>query len=161
MTKNIEHLIKDISKIDLEDIRSDWQWKLTDQKDIVIVSLMGDIFLTGNNDEINWPETGTGRLRSVAKNLEEFESLLNNQTLVDSWLLPSLIKQLSNQGKIPNENEVYSFKIMPALGGGYSIDNFDTTDISVHFSITGQIHQQIKDLPDGTRINNVGIVRHF
>ncbi|MGO8056009.1 hypothetical protein, partial [Rhizobium leguminosarum] len=86
-----------------EDIRSDWQWKLTDQKDIVLVSRIGDIFLLGNTNEINWLETGTGRLTKVAENLTEFESHLNNQSNIDNWFLPALIEQLSGQGKIPKE----------------------------------------------------------
>jgi hypothetical protein len=53
MTQNFQHLVKDLSKIDLEDICSDWQWKLVDQKSVALVTLMGDMFLVGKNAEIN------------------------------------------------------------------------------------------------------------
>ena len=44
---------------------------------------------------------------------------------------------------------------MPVLGGDYSLENFEMTDISVHFSITGQICSQVKDLPERTRIGKI------
>jgi hypothetical protein len=42
---------------------------------------------------------------------------------------------------------------MAVLGGTYDIDNFLPTDMSVHFTFTGQICEQIKELPHGTKIN--------
>jgi hypothetical protein len=159
MPLDFKHLIKDINKIDLEDICSDWQWGLEGQKSVALVSCIGDMFLIGKNGTINWLDTGVGQITKVAENLEEFEILLGNEHNIDNWFLPPLVEQLIEQGKILKENEVYSFKIIPALGGSYSIDNFEVTDISVHFSMTGQIHQQIKDLPDGIRINKVTVVR--
>ena len=34
-------------------------------------------------------------------------------------------------------------------------DNFEPTNIYIHFAFAGQIHEQIKDLPVGTKINKV------
>jgi len=50
------------------------------------------------------------------------------------------------------EGQLYSYKILPIIGGDYSVDNFEPMDIEVHFSFTGQIHKQIKDLPSGTKV---------
>jgi Domain of unknown function (DUF1851) len=41
---------------------------------------------------------------------------------------------------------------MPMLGGEYSVENIEPVDISVHFALAGQICEQIKDLPDGTKV---------
>jgi hypothetical protein len=64
-----------------------------------------------------------------------------------------LVEQLITAGKTLKESEVYSFKQMPVIGGEYSVDNIEPTDMSVHFAFTGQISEQIKDLPDGTKVN--------
>jgi len=154
MTFEFQQLIKDTNKIDLEDICSSWQWCLTDQKSVALVSSVGDIFLVGKDDTINWLDTSVGQISKIANNIEHFEQLLNDEENIDNWFLATLVEQLINNGKTLKENEVYSFKVLPALGGEYSVDNLEITDISVHFSTTGQIHEQIKDLPDGMRINN-------
>jgi predicted transcriptional regulator len=36
-----------------------------------------------------------------------------------------------------------------------AIKNFPFWDIEVHFELSGQIHKQIKDLPDGTKVKIV------
>jgi hypothetical protein len=33
--------------------------------------------------------------------------------------------------------------------------NFEPTDLAVHFGMLGQIHAQIKDLPEGTPIGEI------
>lgn len=149
--------LKDLSKIDVSDICSEWQWLLDNQKEVLLVSAIGDMFLLGNDNSVYWLETGTGELTCVAENLEEFQGHLANEQLADNWFLPELINQLVSNGLTLKENQVYSFKIPPVLGGDYSIDNFEATDISVHFSITGQMNKQIWDASNGTGIDEVVI----
>jgi hypothetical protein len=45
-----------------------------------------------------------------------------------------------------------SFIIPPALGGQYTIENTAILSITEHYSVYASIHQQIKDLPDGTQV---------
>ena len=153
MSLEFKQLIKDTNKIDLEDICSSWQWCLSDQKTILFVSCVGDMFLVGNDDTVNWLDTSVGQIKKVADSLKQFEQLLNDDENIDNWFLTTLVEQLVDNGKTLKENEVYSFKKLPVLGGEYSIDNLEVTDISVHFGLTGSIAEQIKDLPDGTKVN--------
>ena len=155
MRLSIQQLTKDTRNVDLEDICSCWQWCLTDQKAVALISNVGDMFLIGKDDTINWLDTGTGELKKIAENVQQFEQLLNDETNIDNWFLPRLVEQLIESGKILKENEVYSFKVLPVLGGDYSIDNLEPIDISVHFAFTGQICEQLKDLPEGTKINSI------
>ena len=153
MPIEFQQLIKDTNKIDLEDICSSWQWCLSEQKSVVFVSCAGDMFLVGKDNAINWLDTSIGQIKKIADSLEEFEQLLHDDENVDNWFLATLVAELINKGMILKENEVYSFKKLPALGGEYSVDNLEITDISVHFGLTGNIAEQIKDLPDGTKVN--------
>jgi hypothetical protein len=155
MTVTFQQLTRDTNKVDLVDICSSWQWRLTDQKSIALISSIGDMFLIGNDDTINWLDTSTGELKKIANGIQQFEQLLTDEANIDNWFLVTLVEQLIANGKTLKDNEVYSFKILPALGGDYSVDNLEPTEISVHFAMTGQIHEQIKDLPDSTKINKV------
>ena len=150
-------LVKDMSKIDVLDICSEWQWLLGNQTAVILVSSIGDMFLLGNDDSIYWLETGTAELTCVAQNIEEFEALLKKEEIVDNWFLPELISQLIEKGVTLKENQVYSFKVPPILGGEYTLDNFEATDMSVHFSISGQINKQVWDARDGTPVNDISI----
>ena len=155
MLIKLSHLIKDINKINTKDICSDWQWLLDSQNQVVLVTAIGDMFLLGNDKAVYWLDTGMAELNFVAENLDEFQNLLGDQETIDTLFLSDLVNRLIEEGKILKENQVYSFKTLPILGGDYSTENFDTTDISVHFSICGQIHKQLWDAQEGTKLNSV------
>lgn len=151
-------LIKDINKTDLDDICSSWQWCLTGQKAVALISCAGDLFLIGDDETINWLDTSLGQITKIANNLDQFAHLLEDESNLNNWFLAPMVESLILRGKTLQENEVYSYKILPSLGGTYSIDNMEVTDMSVHFNITGQLQEQIKDLPDGTSINKINFI---
>jgi hypothetical protein len=46
----------------------------------------------------------------------------------------------------------FTIRGRPNAYGEYEPNNFKLTDIEAHFELSGQIHTQINDLPDGTKI---------
>ena len=157
MTIDFRQFIKKISKIDLEDICSDWQWLLKNKYSPIVVSCSGDIFLSDNEGAISWLDTGTGQLKKISESAEQFFLALEDIDNIENWLLASTVLDLIESGLVLKENEVYSYKLMPILNGNYSAANFEATDISVHLSITGQTCRQVINLPQATRINKVVI----
>lgn len=153
MTLTLGQLTKDITNVNIEDILSSWQWRVPDMKALVTISCLGDIFLLGNDDNIYWLQTDTGDFTKIANSLEQYQQFLNDEEKIDNWFIPLLVEKLLTIGKILKENEVYSYKKLPVIGGDYSVDNIDPTDMSVHFAFSGQICEQIKDLPDGTKVD--------
>ncbi len=153
MTLTLGQLAKDITNVDIDDIFSCWQWHLGEMKSLLTISLLGDLFLLGNDEAVYWLQTDTGVLTKIAGDLEQYHEFLTDEDKIDHWFLPLLIEKLLNSEKTLKENEVYSFKKLPAIGGDYSVDNMEPTDMSVHFAFSGQICEQIKDLPDGTKVN--------
>ena len=145
-------LIVDSQDIDLEDICSCWQWKLEGSKSPVLISKLGDMFLIGDDNCIYWLQTDSGDLTKIADNLKHFEQMLQEDKNLDQWFLPALLDKLVNAGKLLGKNQVYSYKKLPVIGGEYSFENIDPLDISVHFAFSGQICEQIQNLPDGTKV---------
>ena len=86
MTVDYNQFIKDITKIDLNDICSDWQWLLNNQYSPIMVSLSGDMFLVDENAAIFWLDTGKGKLKEIAESIEEFKSALEDLDNIDEWL---------------------------------------------------------------------------
>lgn len=153
MPSKFEDLTVDPEHLDVEDICSAWQWRIREQKSLMLVSKMGDVFFLGKDEGIYWLRTDTGDLQKVAENLNQFEFLLGQEENLDNWFLPDLIEQLETAGKKLGPNQVYSYKRMPVIGGDYSVENIEPTDIGVHFSFSGQICEQIQNLPEGTKLN--------
>jgi hypothetical protein len=141
-------LVKDKSTLDITRICSAWSWLLHAQEDVLHVSLAGDLFFIGQNDEINWLETGTGNLIRVADSEKEFNELCLEEENLNRWFLASLIDDLIDSGLVPLDGEVYSYYLMPQMGGEYSLENIRCLDLYQHFELTGIISEQTKDLPD-------------
>jgi len=153
MTLTINQLTKEISSIDIEDILSCWKWKVADVKAVAAMSVIGDLFLIGQDNAVYWLQTDGGAFTKVADDLQQFRPHLNDDDKVDNWFLALLVEQLLAAGKTLKENEVYSFKKPPVLGGDYSAGNIEPTDMSILFGFAGQISEQIKDLHQGTKVN--------
>jgi hypothetical protein len=141
-----------LSNIDTEDIKSCWEWLLKDISQILMISKLGDMFLEGNDKAVYWLATEIGELNKIADDVPSFRRLLQDENNIEEWFLPLFIKELIAKGMILKPDEVYSYKLLPVMGGEYAVDNIEPTNISVHFAITGQILEQIKKLPSGTQV---------
>jgi hypothetical protein len=153
MSLHLDDLTIDISSLDLADLRENWKWLIADMTQVLIISKLGDMFLQGKNEAIYWLDTGAGLLTQIAGSINEFDSLLKEDDNINEWFLPHLIDELEDNGQMLAKNQVYSFVKPPAIGGEYVAGNVKATDISVHFAFTGQIFEQIKDLPNGTKVD--------
>jgi len=152
MELSLQQLTKPLFGIDIDDLLSCWKWCIGEMNRVVLISSMGDFFLLGKDDAIYWLQTDCGTLTKVAENLNAFNIFLTDEDCIDNWFLPLLVEKLILSGKVPGDNEVYSFKRLPILGGDYTVENIEVTNMSVHFSFMGLICEQIKDLPDGTHV---------
>lgn len=134
---------------------SEWRWLLGDTFQIVLVSSLGDMFLADFAGHIHWLDAGAGRLTEIATSLAEFDQLRQQQVNADEWFVPQLVGDIMKGGARLARGECFGYKVAPVLGGKMEPSNFEPTDLAVHFGILGQIHEQIKDLPEGTPIGKI------
>jgi hypothetical protein len=154
MKLSFRELTKDKQGIDLTRLCSSWSWLLEGQEDVAFISLAGDLFFVGQNDEINWLNTGLGDLVTVADDMKHFELLCLEEKNLEYWFLASVVEDILKTGVELKDNEVFGYHLMPILGGDYTADNLGPVDIYTHFQITGLICQETKDLPEGTTVES-------
>jgi hypothetical protein len=140
-------------------LTEDWTWLIGTDKKVILVSTIGDMFLANDNGNIYWLDVGQGKIELVAADKIEFEKKLTDIEQVNEWFMIDLTTQLRLSDKKLKDGQLFSYKKLPIIGGDYSVDNFEPTDMEVHFSFAGQIHNQIKDLPDGTKIEEVKFIK--
>jgi hypothetical protein len=122
----------------------------------VLLSAIGDAFLQDEADgTVHLLSAGDGETRLVAASASEFQVLLKDHGFVSDNFVPSLVVELRSAGNLLGPGQLYGYKVPPCLGGEYSIDNLEPTDIEVHFSLLGQIHKKVRTLPPGTPIGMV------
>ncbi|MBL8870080.1 MAG: DUF1851 domain-containing protein [Planctomycetaceae bacterium] len=143
------------SEVDLSTLLADWEWAMGESMTPVLITAMGDVFAQGETRRIFFIDTSTGQIEKVAENGDEFQNLLRNANFVTAKMYPALVLKYRKAGIELGPGEVYSYSHPLALGGDDSVDNIAAVDVVVHVSISGQIHRQIKDLPEGTDISEV------
>ena len=149
LTVNFDHL-------DRERLLDDWRWLIGPSKQPILLSAIGDAFVEDENDgTVHLLDTAAGTCQLVAEDEAEFRNLLTNaQWATDHLAVEAIVEFLENDLRL-GPGQVYPWKQPPALGGQYELANATTVDIEVHFSITGQIHEQVRGLPPGTPASNV------
>lgn len=143
--------------VDMNSLLSDWSWAMPEPLRPVLLTAMGDAFAQGESGSVYFVDMVEGTINPVADDGASFQSLLSDKQFVTNYMFPSRIVQLRNAGKTLDSQQVYSHKQPLVLGGDDDTDNVETVDVNVHVSIHGQIHRQVKDLPDGASIDNIKI----
>jgi hypothetical protein len=158
MPITMNDLTVNFSHLNREELLEDWRWLIGPTKQPVLLAAIGDAYLQDEADgKVHLLDIGAGELHEIANDVAEFQGLLSDQEFVTDSFVPATIVQLREVGKTLEPGQIYSYKRPPVLGGSYSVANLEPTDIAVHFSILGQIHQQVKDLPPGTKISDIQI----
>ena len=134
----------------------DWRWLVDASIEPILVTAMGDAFLEDPDGHILWLDVAAGTVTPVAEN--GLETLVFDKSLAEAWFMPQVVLALKNRGVTLGKNEVFSLSQPAVLGGKYALENIRPTDIEIHFSVNGQIHEQVKDLAPGTRICEVELV---
>ena len=134
----------------------DWRWLVGNQRQTLLVTALGDAFLreTGST-AIYFLDTQAGRLEKVADTPAALEQRLADPAFIDDYLSPEAVADMREAGQRLGPGQVYSRKTPGVLGGKFSRDNLEVSDATVHFSVLGQIHEQVRDLPPGTPIKSI------
>lgn len=143
--------------IDFDSLLSDWTWAMPEPLRPVLLTAMGDVFAQSESGAVYFIDMVEGLVIPIADDGPSFQALLSDTQFVTDHFFPSRVVQLRNAGKNLEPQKVYSHKQPLVLGGNDDSDNVEVTDVGVHVSIHGQIHQQVKDLPDETPISDIKI----
>ena len=140
-----------------QELLEDWEWLLKGPYTVFAMNNFGDLFLRSKSGEITLLNITWGKLESVAPSVSVFETMITDADKQRQWFQTDLLTQLEQAGFRLGDSQCFSFKKPPALGGDIDVANVEVAPIRVHVSLMGQIHQQLSNLPPGTKIEGVSI----
>lgn len=140
----LNDLTINFSHLDRDNLLEDWEWLLKGDYLPILLSACGDAFVQNlSNREIWWLDSAGAEFSKVADSPEEFNELLSDKEFVIEYFAVQMVGDLIHSGKKLNNGQIYSLTTPWLLGGKYELSNIEPTDIDVHFSITGQIAEQV------------------
>ena len=102
-------------------------------------------------------EPGTGHALEIPVSYMDF----HNQELVNygnEALAAEFYEQWQGVGgEAPTYEQCVGYKKPLFLGSNDTVDNLEVTDMSVYWSLVGQLLSKVRVLPEGTRVENVRI----
>ncbi|KTE23971.1 MULTISPECIES: T6SS immunity protein Tdi1 domain-containing protein [unclassified Sphingopyxis] len=134
-----------------------WTWIGLEGLTVVAVSAFGETFFQTDSQEILYLDTIEGRIVAIAPSLSAFTADLQEVEKRDQLLFGGMVLAARSRGLVLSPEECYDYRIAPILGGQMDVENIEKMSFVVKLHIAGQIHEQVKDLPPGTRINSFKI----
>lgn len=134
-----------------------WAW-LGDLegKQVVFASAFGDLFLQGA-DGFWFLDTVDGTLSRRWADAQSLQTEINTREVQDQYLMLGFVETADRAGLRPEPHEVLAFSVPPVLGGPMSFENVEVADFVVTLNVAGQIHEQVKDLPPGTKVAGINV----
>ncbi len=90
--------------------------------------------------------------RIVARTRGDLDRLSTDQEFLRDWYMRPLVEQARELFGPLAEGRKYCLKIPAVLGGKYDSQNLGTIALAELVRASGHIAEQIKDLPDGAKI---------
>lgn len=122
----------------------------------MLSSLFGDTFLR-STDGFWYLDVLGGSLRLLWPDASTLQTVLDSPEGQDEFLLGGLVSAAANRGLVLSDEQVFDFMPPPALGGPLDVANISAMDFVVAVNIAGQIHEQIRNRPAGTKISRVTV----
>lgn len=136
---------------------ADWAWLSPSPLSVLAITKMGDAFVTEPSGRVQFLDTLEGNLKFAASSTDEFWSSAREGRLDPAWFNPDMIELLEARNVRLEPGQCYGYKLPPVLGGPLDSANVEAFDAVVYFSITGQLHRQVKDLPAGAKISGFSV----
>ena len=151
------HLTIATDGLPFDALLSDWRWLVSPDFTPVLMTAFGDLFLRDKSGRVHFLDLMSGEFKPVANSQEAFERLCEDREQRRSWFVGFLFTEVRKLRGELVAGQCYSCKTPLSLGGQLEPDNFERADLQVHYSILGQLHEQTRHLPAGTKINTIKI----
>lgn len=136
----------------VRELRIAWAWLLPEEYRPVLFSALGDMFFETASGDVQWLNTGTAEISHVADSLDLFREFLGSE-FANELFLPPLIEKLIDAGKRLGPEQCYSYTTLPIFKEGtYTAENLAPISMKEHFRLTGSLHEQLQDMPEGAKV---------
>jgi hypothetical protein len=149
---SIHDYLIDHRGFDWPSLFSEWTWLVPNELTVWLMNRFGDLILVFEDGSVYMLDVGGGTLERVANNRDDFAAKVDEDNNANEWFMIPLVDQFVAAGIELSDGRCYGYKKPPILGGDYTVDNSCVLPIAEHFAFHGSIHNQIKDVPDGSKV---------
>ena len=135
-----------------EDICESWGWAGVESAQVVRVNKFGNVIFVDQAAKY-WricPEELECKV--IAESATSFNQLLNDPDFISDWEMTGLVEMAEAKYGPQPVHRCFCLKTPGVLGGAYEIENIGTIRIGELIRFSGDVANQIRDLPDGGKV---------
>jgi hypothetical protein len=138
--------------VDWPTVLTSWSGLVPRKSSLWLVNRFADLFLILPDGTVHMLDVGAGTLRQVADSRDAFHAKLDENDNANQWFMIPLVDRMVAAGLVLRPGQCYGFKMPPALGGDYRVENSGPLPVQDYLGARGSLHEQLRNEPDGARI---------
>jgi Domain of unknown function (DUF1851) len=143
---NIDKFILTNDFIDSQKILKPWKWLLGSDKEILVITKMGDLVMRNKAGHLFLLDTEEGSLEQLSNLYSDFyKNKLSSKQYLEIFK-PELIEDMQEDEKELGAEQVYGYKTLPILGGKRHPSNMYPVDMYKYFKATAYVHEQFDSI---------------
>jgi hypothetical protein len=152
MHKAFQDYLLDQESVDWPTVLAPWSWLLPPEFRLLMANRFCDLFLVPPEGTVHLLDVGAGSLTKVAESRDDFSKKLDEGETANNWLMIPLVDRLVAAGMHLKSGECYGFKMPPVFGGQYTVENCAVLPVGDFLGAYGSIHEQLRNVPDGSKV---------
>jgi len=136
----------------IQTVKDAWGWTGIDPTEVVTSNDFANYILKDEDDKF-WrmcPEDVYCKV--IAESIEDYNRLITDDEFVDDWFMDAIVAEAKESLGELADGQKYALIIPGVLDGDYGGENLKIAAIEEIISFAGDLGKQIKDLPDGSKI---------
>ena len=132
LTVNFSHLNR-------HDLVENWHWLVGAEKQPILVSSTGDMFLEGDHGCVYFLDTNRGTMREISTSIDDFKAMLLEEGFIDEIFHPVAVSALMKSGGALPPGHVFA---APSGAASREPENRVPLEMAEHFKRTGLEQQK-------------------
>ncbi len=141
-----------VGHLDVDRLLSEWRWLCPQSLALVARSAFGDLFLRDEAGKIIKLDIAIGQILEVATSETDFRDLAYTKEKREQWFAESDELAVMERGLNPNQDQCVAFKTAIIFAEAGTPNNAYVGSLYEQVSFLGDLHRQISELPDGSKV---------
>jgi hypothetical protein len=142
----------EVTGLETERLLLEWRWLCPSRMSLVARNVFGDLFLQNEAGEIFWLNATVGRVERVSSSKAEFHEMAGASDKRREWFAEPEMMAYRERGLVPGPSQCIGFSIPAVFKEGGKPDTAYVADLYDYVSFLGDLHRQIFELPDGSKV---------
>jgi hypothetical protein len=141
-----------VQHLDVEKLLLNWRWLCADEVALIARNAFADLFLLTKEGNVLRLDISAGKLTKVAESEDQFRKLAETKEKREEWFAESDEQIAASRGLKPATNQCIAFATPLAFAESASSNKPFVVDIYEQVGFSGDMHRQLSQLPEGTKV---------